>query len=130
MIEITYGVPENLIIAAGHGKVTADDYEKVLVPAVEEALRKHKKIRFLYYIDADFDGFTAGAMWDDAKLGFSHFNAFEAVAIVTDVHWVVDMVKFFSLFFRCPVKTFGNAKYDEALDWVSKVAWRNLREAA
>ena len=36
----------------------------------------------------DFLGFTAAAMWDDAKIGLAHWNAWERVAVVTDVPWV------------------------------------------
>jgi hypothetical protein len=129
MIEITYGTPENLIIALAHGKVTGDDYEKAFIPAIEAKLKTHKKIRLLYQLGEDFHGFTALAMWDDAKLSLGHLGAFEAVAVVTDVLWITDAVKFLGLFLHCPVQVFGNDKLAEARDWVATVpAWRSLHE--
>ncbi|HEX4086330.1 MAG TPA: STAS/SEC14 domain-containing protein [Chthoniobacteraceae bacterium] len=127
MIEISYGTPENLVIATAHGKVTAEDYERTLIPAVEAKLKAHKKVRMLYHLDRDLSGFTAGAIWDDAKLGIHHLTAFEAVALVTDIHWVTDATNFFAFFIRCPVKVFKNDQLAEAMEWVSTVHWMTLK---
>lgn len=121
MIEITSGTAENVIVAEAHGTVTGADYEDVLVPAIEAALQTHRKVRVLYHLGEDFSGFTAGAMWDDAKLGLGHRADFEAFAVVTDVRWVVDAVKFFGVFLRYPVKIFGNAQMSEARNWIAAV---------
>ena len=120
MIELLAQYPENVVALAGHGKVTGEDYEKVLIPAVEEKLKSHKKIPMLYQLSGDFSGYTAAAMWDDAKVGIQHLTAFEKIAVVTDVHWVADAVKFFGFFMPCPVRTFTNDKIIEAKEWVSK----------
>ena len=130
MIEITSGTPENLVIAVAHGKVTGDDYEKVLLPAIEAALKTHTKIRLLYQLSNDFHGFSADAVWDDAKLAFSHLTGFEAIAIVTNAAWITDAVKFLGFFMRFPVKAFSNDKLAEAKDWVANTAaWMSLAEA-
>jgi hypothetical protein len=128
MIEITSGIPENLIIATAHGKVTGEDYEKVLIPAIEAKLKTHKKIRFLYHFDKDFTGFTAEAIWDDAKIGLRHLTAFETVAVVTDVRWIVDSVRFFGFFMHCAVQVFSNDKLEEAKQWVATTAAKSLSE--
>ena len=119
MIEITSGTPENLIVAIAHGKVTGEDYETIFVPVIEEKLKTHKKVRLLYLLGGDFSGYTFEAMWDDAKLGFGHWTAFEKIAIVTNVHWIIDGVKFFRLFFPCPVKVFYDNELAEAKVWVT-----------
>ena len=114
MIEVTSGTPANLLIATAHGKVTGHDYELILIPAIESALKAHKKIRLLYHLAPDFQGFSPEAVWDDAKLGLSHLTAFEALAVVTDILWITDAVKLFGLLMRCPVKEFPNASLAEA----------------
>jgi len=126
MIEISFGTPENLIIAAAHGKVTAEDYDHELIPAIEAKLKTHKKVRMLYHLDRDFTGFTAGAIWDDAKLGLHHATAFEAVAVVTDIHWIAEATNFFAFFIRCPVQVFKNDQLDEAREWVATVHWLTM----
>lgn len=127
MMEITSGTPENLVIATGHGKITGDDYERVLIPAIETKFKAHKKIRMLYQLAKDFSGFTAEAIWDDAKIGFAHLTGFEAVAVVTDAQWIRDAVKFFAVFLRCPVKVFTNDELADALTWVATAEWRSVR---
>ena len=129
MIDVTSGTPENLIIAVAHGKVTGEDYEKVLIPAIEAKLKTHKKIRLLYQLGPDFSGFTAEAVWDDAKLGIVHLTAFETIAIVTDVHWIVDAVKFLGFFLHCAVQVFRNDQLAEAREWVANTAAVSLSEA-
>lgn len=128
MINISSGTPENLVIAVAHGKVTGDDYERVLIPAIETALKTHKKIRLLYQLDKDFTGFTAKAVWDDARLDLAHLAAFETVAIVTDVHWITEAVEFFGFFMHCAIRVFSNDRLGEARDWVANTAATSLAE--
>ena len=130
MIEISSETPDNLVVAVAHGKVTGDDYENVLIPAIEAKLKTQKKVRLLYQIAKDFAGFTASAIWDDAKLGIHHLTAFETVAVVTDVPWITDAVKFFGFFLRCPVKAFRTDKLGEAREWVEHTTWRSVAEVS
>lgn len=118
MIEIMEGMPENIVAVSAGEKVTGEDYDNVLIPAIEDKLRKHGKIRVLYMLGPDFTGFTAEAMWDDAKIGIKHLTSYEKVAVVSDVSWVVNATKFFSFIMPCPVKTFSNEKLSEAKNWI------------
>jgi hypothetical protein len=118
MIEITSGMPDNVLAVSAHGMVTAQDYENVLLPAVDEALKRHRKIRFLFRTGEDFSGYTAGAMWDDAKLGVRHLTAFEKIAVVSDVPWLAHATKLFRFFIPCPVKIFSGEKLRDAEAWV------------
>ena len=36
----------------------------------------------------DFEGFSGGAAWEDAKLGFRSMHLFNGCAVVTDVGWI------------------------------------------
>jgi hypothetical protein len=120
MIEIIEGMPENVVAVRAIGKVTGEDYDNVLIPAIEDKLKKHKKIRVLYQLGSDFSGFTAEAMWDDAKVGIRHITGFEKIAIVSDVGWIVGAVKVFAFIIPCPVKIFSNEKLSDAKAWVSE----------
>ena len=46
MIELLTGFADDIIAIAYRGRVSGLDYETVLVPAVEAALRTHAKLRF------------------------------------------------------------------------------------
>jgi hypothetical protein len=67
MIERIGDLPESVVGFVAKGKVSSDDYQGVLIPAVDEALEMHDKLRLLYVLGGEFDGMTAGAMWDDTR---------------------------------------------------------------
>ncbi|MGT2434138.1 STAS/SEC14 domain-containing protein (plasmid) [Cupriavidus basilensis] len=54
MIEIIEGFPGNVVAVSATGEVTRDDYEKVLIPAVEAALARREKIRIYYELGSRF----------------------------------------------------------------------------
>jgi hypothetical protein len=120
MIEIIPGMPENIVAVSAKGRVTGEDYDNVLIPAIEDRLKRNEKIRVLYQLGQDFSGFTAEAMWDDAKVGIRHLTAFEKIAVVSDVAWIIGAVKIFAFVIPCPVKIFPNEKLSEAKTWVSQ----------
>jgi len=119
MIEMLSSLPDNVIGFSAHGKVTSDDYEAHIVPAVEAALRRHDKLRLLYHLGPDFDGFEAGAVWEDAKVGLSHLAAWERIAMVTDVDWLCAVTKAFGFAMPGEVRVFSNAEMDAARDWLT-----------
>jgi hypothetical protein len=120
MLEIIRGMPENVVAVDARGKVTADDYENVLVPLIEGKLRTFDKIRVLYVLGPYFDSFTAGAMWDDTKVGLKHLTAYERIAVVTNENWVAGAVKFFSFMIPCPVMVFSHDNLHQAKEWIEE----------
>lgn len=118
MIEIITGMPDNVVAAKAHGKITAEDYKKTFIPVVEEKYKTHKKIRLLYQLGEDFSGYNLAAIFEDAKFGLSHWTGFEKIAIVTDVHWVGEASKFFGAFIPCPVMVFPNSEAADAKTWI------------
>jgi stage II sporulation SpoAA-like protein len=118
MLKTIAGLPDGVVGVEAAGEVTAQDYDTVLVPAVARGLEGHEKIRFLYQIGREFTGFTAGAMWGDAKVGLHHWKAFEKCAVVADVKWILDSVNLFRVLLPCPVKVFRNDQLAEAKAWL------------
>jgi hypothetical protein len=118
MMKLIPDLPANVVGLIASGHVTADDYERVAIPAVEAALKAHPRIRMLYQVPADFDGFAPGAVWDDVKLGVGHITAWERVAVVSDVDWIRGSTRFFGFLMPCPVKLFANADMLEATRWI------------
>ncbi|MGE5089399.1 MAG: STAS/SEC14 domain-containing protein [Candidatus Levyibacteriota bacterium] len=119
MIELLSNLPGNTVGVAASGHVSASDYETVLLPAVEAALEKHGKVRLLYELGSDFTGFTPGAMWEDVKLGLGHLTAWERVAVVTDVSWVANATRMFSIVMPCPVRVFPVSDRSRAEAWIA-----------
>ncbi len=119
MPQIILDLPEQVVGVTASGQVTAEDYESVVVPAVEAALHKFDSIRFLYHLGSAFTGFAAGAMWDDMKLGLGHLRNWKRVAVVTDHKWVEAALHLFSFAMPCPVRLFPGAEFAEAERWVA-----------
>jgi len=120
MIEAIKGLPDNVIGMKISGTVKGEDYEKVLIPAVEEKLKQYDKIRFLYQVGEDFDHYEFKAMIEDTKVGLGHFFAWDRIAVVTDVEWISQGVRAFGFAMPAKVKVFSNSELDAAKAWLSE----------
>lgn len=118
MIKCLPGFPDNVIAVICQGHVTRADYETVLIPRVEQALEQYEKVRLYYQIDTDFSGFDPGAMWADTKVGMAHLHRWERMAVVTDVDWIKNAMKYFGFLFPVEMKTFPIAEIPMARDWI------------
>jgi hypothetical protein len=119
MITLLPNLPDNTIGLMASGWVSGTDYSEVVIPAVEAALKKHKKQKLIYELGSDLTGFAAGAMWDDMKLEIAHLNAWERVAVVTDVDWVSNATNLFKFVMPCPVKVFSFKDRAAAEKWIA-----------
>jgi SpoIIAA-like len=119
MIRVLEDLPANVLGVEASGKVTDDDYERVLIPAVRERLAADGKIRFIYVLGEEFEGWTMGAMWEDAKLGGGELTAWEKVAVVTDKDWLKHMVKAFGWMIPGEVRVFGLGELVDATAWAA-----------
>ena len=120
MLEMLDGLPDQVVGFTAKGEVTAEDYRRVLVPAVESKLRQHRKLRLLYILGSEFSGFTGAAAWEDAKIGMRHFTSFERVAVVSDIDWVRHMVRAFGFVLPGEVRLFGADETGAARSWISE----------
>jgi SpoIIAA-like len=68
MLDRIADLPGNVVGIVAKGELTSEDYEKVLIPAVDQALQSNEKIRLLYVLGGEFNGLTAGAVWDDTRV--------------------------------------------------------------
>jgi hypothetical protein len=119
MIEKLAGLPENVVGFVAKGRVTKKDYDDILIPAVEETLRHHAKIRCYYELGADFAGMDAGAFWEDFRVGVGHLTRWEKVAVVTDVPWIRHAVNIFRFLMPSEIKLFDVSQTAEARSWIA-----------
>jgi dihydroorotase len=106
MIEILKNFPDNVVALSCEGQVTKEDYDRILVPAVLEALKRH----------------DPGAIWEDLKIGVEHPTRWERVAVVTDVDWIVQTIRIFSFLMPCPTKLFPPSEFAQANAWIIAIS--------
>jgi hypothetical protein len=102
------------------GKLTDADY-KAVAPEFEEGIKRHGKIRLLWYL-VEFHGWEPKAAWDDYEYWRKYGKDIERVAIVGEKLWEEWMTKLAKLFMRGNVKYFDQNELDDAWAWVSEGA--------
>ena len=119
MIEVLSDLPASVLGVRASGTISADDYESVLIPAIEAVIEEQKRVRLLYVMDCSVADFSLGAVWDDAKLGFEHLRDFERIAIVADDQLIRGMVR--ALHFALPghVQLFEAGEQERAAAWLA-----------
>ena len=118
MIEYIQDMPDSVAAVYVKGKLTGEDYKSVLIPAIEDLLTRHDKIRLLCRFDDDFS-FDGSAIWQDATFGLKNLTKWEKMAIVTDKDWLRHSTSFFSFMVPGEMKVFTNAQLEEAKAWIA-----------
>jgi hypothetical protein len=98
------------------GKLVEEDYKK-LVERTEELVANHGSINISVELK-DFQGWTAGAAWEDLKFGVEHFNHIERMAIIGDSAWEKGMAFFVKPFTTAEVKYFDQKDSEDAYNWI------------
>lgn len=112
------GFPDDVVAVVAKGQVTKDDYERVLIPKVEAALKRHAKIRLYYKLGSQFSGIDPGAAWEDLKVGVEHLTRWERMAVVTDVDWIRHLLSAFRFLMPGDLRVFATAQTSEARAWI------------
>jgi len=120
MIRIMCELPPEIVGFEASGKVTAHDYETVVMPEINRVASSGGRLRVLYYLGPEFDSFSIGAMFDDALIGVGRTPSWERAAIVTDKQWVHRSFGVFAAITPVEMRVFPSAELDEAARWVGE----------
>jgi hypothetical protein len=115
MLELIEGLPKNVVGIVATGKVTMQDCQNVLMPAMKKSLKRHDKIRLYYELSSRFPG----SAWDDLDLGLEHASCCERVAIVTDIGWVRLTVKAVRFLIPSKIRVFPTVQAERGRDWIT-----------
>lgn len=119
-VEQIDGLPDDVVGLDFRGLITAQDYSSSIIPIVEKKLKNHDKIKLVCVMGDDFNGYSAGAMWDDMSFGLSHLTTFSKMALVTDEEWIRHGAKAFGMLMPTEVVVFQSSEFEEAKIWVSE----------
>jgi hypothetical protein len=117
MIKALDNLPAGVIGFETSGKLEAQDYKDVLIPAIEHAA-EGGKVRVVVVID-DFGGLSGGALWEDLKLAAGHLRSLNRFALVTDSDWMRHFVTAFGWMVPGEIKYFPMAQRADAVFWAA-----------
>ena len=117
MIKALDDLPDGVIGFESSGKLEAQDYRDVLIPAIEHAAEAGK-VRVVVVID-DFGGLSGGALWEDLKLAAHHVRSLQRFALVTDSDWMRHFITAFGWMIPGEIKHFPMAQRAEAVQWAA-----------
>jgi hypothetical protein len=118
LLERITDLPDTVLGFKASGELTGDDYRKVLVPAVEAALEHQEKLRLLYVLGDEVTGFSAGAAWQDTKVGMAHVTKWQKVAVVSDKEWLRHSVNILGYLIPGEIKAYPTTEEKDARAWI------------
>ena len=121
MLERLKDLPAGIDALRAVGQISTQDYQQIFEPILDEARREGRRLRLLYQFGPEFQGFTPGAAWEDAKLGLRSMRLFDGCAIVADVPWIREAARVAAVLMPCPVRVFSNADFDASVSWLSSL---------
>lgn len=98
------------------GKISEEDYRDVLIPDLAEKIDKGP-VRVVLHMGEQVEGFSFGALVEDAKLGLNYRDAFEKIALSTDNHLVRAGAHLLQPFVPFEMKLFHDNELREAEKW-------------
>jgi hypothetical protein len=118
MIEIIKELPDNVVGILARGRVTNEECDNVLRPAMERSLKRHCKLRLYYEVGSRFPG----AGWDDLDVAIDHLPQWERIAVVTDTAWVRQTVNALRFLLASEVRVFTTLEAEEGRAWIASTA--------
>ncbi len=120
MIRLLGHMPVGVLGLEAIDDVEKEDYENVVLPAIEAAVAEHGKVRLVYVLGPEFDDYEGEAVWEDLKLGARHPTSFERMAVVTDARWAGPGVKMLSLLWPGQARAFPLSEIEAAKRWAAE----------
>ncbi len=112
-------LPDTAVGFRAHGEIHAEDYKETLIPAIEDLIARTGEARVLVVLGPEWEGYSAGAMFADAKLGLEHLKAWERFALVSDAEWIHHVATLFGWLVPGEVRSYPYAELDAATAWVT-----------
>jgi hypothetical protein len=121
MIEVISGLPAYVTGFRATGKVTSEDYQKIIYPFVGSVAKAFGRINYLLVIDTSLSNYSAGAWIDDAFLGLKYFNKWHRLAIVSKNDNIKKFTDVFGKLIPGETKGFKMEDLPLAKQWISKI---------
>lgn len=107
----------NLVNIRASGKLNDDDYVD-FVPRMEELIKRWGRLRMLFEMAEDFEGWDARGAWDEFRFQARHKKDVKRVAVVGNRTWEHWMSRFSRVFTGADVRFFEHGQGEEARTWI------------
>ena len=115
MVDVIPDMPPGTLGFTVSGRLTHDDYVDVLVPPLREAVEGGRRLRVLYEIGPEIH-MEPGAVWEDlkveAELGIKHRDAWERIAVVSDLSWLWRAFELFAWMVPGEMRLFRESEFE------------------
>lgn len=115
------GLPDGVDGIEARGTLTSQDYARIFAPLVDRHRRRGTRLRLLYQFGPEFQGFTAGALWADSRLGATYLPVLDGCAMATDLDWIREPGRSIARWLPCPLRVYENSHRDDAARWLASL---------
>jgi len=119
MIRHLNNLPATMVGFVATDEVTKEDFEAVVLPAVQELVDRTGILNYLLVLNTEIKNFTLGAWMKDALLGISHISKWNRVAIVSESEGIKTFTDLFSKVVPGEFRGYDSSELQEAINWVS-----------
>ena len=120
MLQFINDLPDDVVGIHAIGEVTKEDFDKVLIPKIDDLSKRQGEIKYLLVLETDVSNFTVAAWWKDLVMGLKHFTEWKRIAVVSDqkgVEWFTDAFKYL---IPGNSKGFALSELEEAVEWIKQ----------
>ena len=115
-VQVTEDPDHDLVNIRVSGTLSRDDY-KHFVPEIDSLIFEAGELNILVMME-HFNGWNAGALWEDVKFDIKHFSDIRRLAMVGDKRWQRWMATVCKLFTTAQIRYFDRAQEAQARAWV------------
>jgi hypothetical protein len=117
MLEIMPESQANILGVKATGKLTSREFQEVLVPHLKAVIKEHGRVRLLFCLDEDVQGWDLAALEHDG-FGRNDLQSFQKVAVV-GASWQINLqMKMLALLLSGEVRNFSRDELYEAWTWI------------
>ena len=111
-------VKGNIVNVRVTGRLSDDDY-KIFVPRMESLIQQWGRLRMLFEMVDDFQGWDLSSAWQEFKFQAKHMKDVKRVAVVGNKKWEQWATAISRMFTGTDVRYFDESAVSEARDWIS-----------
>ncbi len=117
MLEILPESEGNIVGVKATGRFDRQEFHEFLMPRLREIIKEHGRVRLLFCLEEDFQGFDLEAIKNEA-LNSEHQSDFQKIAVVGGSWWLNLQMSLVAPLLDGALRNFSRAELSEAWTWI------------